>query len=84
LHKTLKYLNGLEQLGKILIISGIILVIAGLIVYFAGDKLGWLGHLPGDVRIEKENIKIYFPITTMIILSVLISLIIFIIRKLFQ
>jgi len=80
----LKYLNGLEQLGKILIISGIILVIAGLIVYFAGDKLGWLGHLPGDVRIEKENIKIYFPITTMIILSVLISLIIFIIRKLFQ
>jgi hypothetical protein len=74
----------LEQLGKILILSGIILVIAGLIVYFAGDKLGWLGHLPGDVRIEKENIKIYFPITTMIILSVLISLIIFIIRKLFQ
>jgi hypothetical protein len=74
----------LEQLAKILIFSGIILVIAGLIMYFAGDKLGWLGHLPGDIRIEKENIKIYFPITTMIILSVLISLIIFIIKKLFQ
>jgi Protein of unknown function (DUF2905) len=74
----------LEQLAKILIFSGIILVIAGLIMYFASDKLGWLGHLPGDIRIEKENIKIYFPITTMIILSVLISLIIFIIKKLFQ
>jgi len=74
----------LEQLAKILIFSGIILVIAGLIMYFAGDKLAWLGHLPGDIRIEKENIKIYFPITTMIILSVLISLIIFIIKKLFQ
>jgi len=74
----------LEQLAKILIFSGIILVIAGLIIYFAGDKLCWLGHLPGDIRIEKENIKIYFPITTMIILSVLISLIIFIIKKLFQ
>jgi len=74
----------LEQLAKILIFSGIILVIAGLIMYFAGDKLAWLGHLPGDIRIEKENIKIYFPITTLIILSVLISLIIFIIKKLFQ
>lgn len=74
----------MEQLAKILIFSGIILVIAGLIMYFAGDKLAWLGHLPGDIRIEKENIKIYFPITTMIILSVLISLIIFIIKKLFQ
>ncbi len=73
----------MNQLGKILILTGIILVIAGIIVYFAGDKLSWIGRLPGDIRIEKENTRIYFPITTMIILSVLLSLIMWIIRKLF-
>lgn len=73
----------MEQLGRILIITGIVLVIAGLIIYFAGGKLGWIGHLPGDIRIVKENVKIYFPITTMIILSLVISLILYIIKKLF-
>ncbi len=73
----------MSQLGKILIITGIILIIAGLIIYFAGGKLGWIGHLPGDIRIERENTKFYFPITTMIIFSALISLILWIIRKLF-
>lgn len=71
----------MNQLGKILILGGIILIIAGIIIYFAGDKLSWLGRLPGDIRIEKENTRIYFPITTMIILSILFSLIMWIIRK---
>lgn len=74
----------MEQLGKILIFCGIILVIAGLIIYFAGDKLSWLGHLPGDIRIVKENVRFYFPITTMIIISVVLSLILYIIRKFLQ
>ncbi|MGE5418841.1 MAG: DUF2905 domain-containing protein [Chloroflexota bacterium] len=73
----------MSQLGKILIIIGVVLVIAGVILYFAGDKLNWIGRLPGDIRIEKENTRIYFPVTTMILLSVLLSLIMWIIRKLF-
>lgn len=73
----------MPQLGKILIILGIILIIAGLIIYFAGDKLGWIGHLPGDIRVEKENVKFYFPITTMIILSIVLSIVIWLIRKIF-
>ena len=73
----------MEHLGKILIYAGIILIIAGAIIYFAGDKLGWLGHLPGDIRIEKENFRFYFPITTMIIISVVLTLILYIFRKLF-
>jgi uncharacterized membrane protein len=71
----------MQQAGKVFIIIGIILVIAGLIIYFAGNRLGWLGHLPGDIRIEKENIKIYIPITTMILISVVLSLILYLIRK---
>ena len=73
----------MEQIGKILIFSGIILLIAGLIIYFAGNKLSWLGHLPGDIRIVKENVRIYIPITTMILVSVILSLILYLIRKLF-
>ena len=73
----------MEQTGKILILAGIILIIAGVIIYFAGDKLSWLGHLPGDIRIVKENVRFYFPVTTMIIISVVLTLIIYLIRKIF-
>jgi len=71
----------MPHLGKIIIIAGIILIIAGIVIYFAGNKLGWIGHLPGDIRVEKENVRFYFPITTMILLSVVLSLILWIIRK---
>ncbi|HOX75864.1 MAG TPA: DUF2905 domain-containing protein [Bacteroidales bacterium] len=73
----------MQQTGKILIVAGIILVIAGLVIYFAGNKLNWLGHLPGDIRIEKENVRFYFPVTTMILISVVLSLILYLIRKIF-
>jgi uncharacterized protein HemY len=73
-----------EHLGRILIFTGIILVIAGIILLFAGNKLGWLGHLPGDIRIVRENFRFYFPITTVIILSIVISVVIYLIRKFFQ
>ncbi|HKK42890.1 MAG TPA: DUF2905 domain-containing protein [Bacteroidales bacterium] len=73
----------MEQLGKILIITGIILVLTGLIVYFAGNRFNWLGHLPGDINIVKDNVRIFIPVTTMILLSAFLSLILFIIRKFF-
>jgi len=73
----------MEQTGKVLILAGIILIITGVIIYFAGDKLSWLGHLPGDIRIVKENVRVYFPVTTMIIISVVLTLIIYLIRKIF-
>jgi hypothetical protein len=72
----------MPHLGKILVIIGILLVVAGLVVWFAGDKLSWIGHLPGDIRIEKENFKFYFPITTMIIISVVLTAILWIVRRL--
>ncbi|MBB3188144.1 DUF2905 domain-containing protein [Microbacter margulisiae] len=73
----------MHYIGKILIILGILSVVAGIIVYFLGDKLGWLGHLPGDIRVEKENFGFYFPITTMIIVSVVVTLIIRLIQRFF-
>jgi hypothetical protein len=67
--------------GKFLIIAGIIIVVVGIIFYFFHDKLRWIGHLPGDIRVEKENFRFYFPITTMILLSLLLTVIINIIKK---
>lgn len=71
-----------QHTGKYLIVIGLALVIAGAVIYFFHDKLHWIGKLPGDIRIEKENFKFYFPITTMILASVLASVIIKIIRSL--
>ena len=70
-----------SQTGKWLILAGIMIVIAGVLIYFFHDKLNWLGKLPGDIRIERDNFRFYFPITTMIIISVLLTLVVNIIRR---
>jgi hypothetical protein len=72
-----------SETGKFIIGAGILVVLIGLIIYFFHDKLNWIGRLPGDIRIEKENFRFYFPIVTMILLSAVVSFIIWLIRRLF-
>ncbi|MEJ7587719.1 MAG: DUF2905 domain-containing protein [Ferruginibacter sp.] len=50
-------------------------------MYFFHDKLNWIGRLPGDIRMERENFHFYFPMVTMIIFSVLLTLIITLVKK---
>lgn len=69
------------ETGKYLIIAGCLILAAGILIYFFHDKLHWIGRLPGDIRIEKENFKFYFPITTMLLLSLIVSILIRIFRK---
>jgi len=66
----------MTQLARILITTGIIFIVVGVIFYFAG-KIPGVGRLPGDIFIKKENFTLYFPLTTCIIVSLVISLIIF-------
>lgn len=61
--------------GKYIIVAGGLLLVAGVIIYFFHNKLHWIGNLPGDIRIEKENFRFYFPITTMILASILVNVI---------
>ncbi len=69
------------QSGKYIIILGAAIVAVGILIYFFYNKLHWLGRLPGDIRIEKDNFKFYFPLTTMILLSLLLTLIVNIVRR---
>ena len=69
--------------GKWIMLLGTGVVITGVVVYFFHDKLHWIGRLPGDIRIEKANFRFYFPITTMILISILLSVIIQVIRRIF-
>lgn len=68
--------------GKYIILAGIIIIVGGIIIYFFHDKLNWIGRLPGDIRIERENFRFYFPLTTMILFSLLISALLWIIKRL--
>ncbi|HEX6913757.1 MAG TPA: DUF2905 domain-containing protein [Chitinophagaceae bacterium] len=72
-----------QNTGKYILLFGLLIVLIGVIVYFFHDRFHWIGRLPGDIRIEKENFRFYFPITTMILASLLITLIVNIIRRFF-
>lgn len=72
----------MEKLGKGLIVIGIFVVVAGIIVWLFGDKLKWIGRLPGDIRVERENFKFYFPVATMILVSIVLSGILWLIKYL--
>jgi hypothetical protein len=61
-------------MGKVLIVVGLVAVLVGLVMQFAPQAFSWFGKLPGDIRYEKGNMKFFFPITTMILVSVGISL----------
>ena len=63
-------------MGKILFFSGLVVMIIGGFIWLAGDKLKWLGNLPGDIKIERENFSFYFPVTTMILVSIALTLIV--------
>ena len=63
-------------MGKLLIIIGLIVLVAGLVLQFAPGLFGWFGHLPGDIRKEGEHGTVFIPITSMIIVSIIVSIII--------
>ncbi len=69
------------NLGRMLITVGLVLVIAGVIVTFSGRLPIKLGRLPGDIHFQGRNSSFYFPLTTCILLSVLFSVVAWILRR---
>lgn len=67
--------------GLLLVIVGLGIALIGLLVWSGG--LSWFGRLPGDIRIERETVRIYIPIVSMLLVSVVLSLIMYLINRLF-
>ncbi len=66
--------------GKILMIAGLILAVVGLAMTF-GPKIPYLGKLPGDIHIKRENFSFYFPLTSSLLISALASILFWLFRK---
>lgn len=58
---------------KVLVLIGLIFLTTGLVLQLWPGALKWFGHLPGDIRIEEEHTRIYIPITSMLIVSIVLS-----------
>ena len=69
----------MSQFPKFLIVTGVVLVVIGLL-WQVGGRFLHLGRLPGDIVIEKENFRFYFPIVTSLLLSVVLSLALYLLR----
>jgi len=65
--------------GKMLIVAGLALIVAG-VIWSVAERFG-LGRLPGDIAIEGENVRFYFPLTTSILISIVLSLLVWLFRR---
>ncbi len=71
---------GFGALGKLLILLGVFIILIGLLL-LAGEKIPWIGRLPGDIIIRKKNFTFYFPIVTSILISIILTLLFTLFRK---
>ena len=67
-------------LGRTLIIFGLVLVVVGVILSFA-PKIPWLGRLPGDIVIRRESFSFYFPLATCLLVSAILTLVLYLFRR---
>ena len=71
-----------RQLGPLLVAAGILIVLIGILAWSGG--LSWFGRLPGDIRIDNGNVRIYFPVVSMLLISVVASLLLTVAQYLFR
>jgi len=70
-----------RSLGLVIVAAGLALALVGLVVYFGG--FSWFGRLPGDIRYQSENTRVFVPITSMILVSAALTLLLNLARRLF-
>ena len=71
---------GFAPLGKLLILLGVFMIVVGLFLWL-GDRIPWVGRLPGDILIKREKFTFYFPIVTCILISLILTLLFSFFRK---
>jgi len=70
-----------RPIALLLVGAGDLLVLAGVVAWFGG--LSWFGRLPGDIRVERDNVRLYVPIVSMLLVSVALSLVLYVVRRYF-
>lgn len=68
------------EIAKVMVLVGVVLVLVGLII-LVFPRLPFMGKLPGDILVKKDNVTFYFPLATSIVISIIISLILYLINK---
>ena len=71
---------GMGALGKILILLGVLIIVIGLLLLL-GEKIPWIGKLPGDFIVKRKNVTFYFPLATSILISIILTLLFTLFRK---
>ena len=72
--------DGIQHIGKMLVLLGIILAVIGGLILLAG-KVSWIGRLPGDILIQKKNVTFYFPLATSILVSIALTFLFWLMGK---
>jgi hypothetical protein len=67
--------------GPAIMLAGLAIIVIGLLVWWGG--FGWFGRLPGDIRIERETVRIYIPLVSMLLISIVLTLLLNLIRRFF-
>ena len=70
-----------RSVGLVVVVGGLCLVFVGLLIYTGW--LSWFGRLPGDIRYESENVRVYVPIVSMLLVSLVLSLLFYLLRRFF-
>jgi len=70
----------MQDFGRLLFVVGLVIALVGILITFAG-KIPWIGRLPGDILIRRENYTFYFPITTSILASILLTLLFWLLSR---
>ncbi|CAN5438481.1 hypothetical protein BH24GEM3_BH24GEM3_15150 [soil metagenome] len=68
-----------RSIGMLVIVAGIVILLLGVLIYSGG--LGWFGRLPGDIRIEGERSRVYVPLISMLVISVVLSVVLTLLRR---
>jgi hypothetical protein len=69
------------NIGKLLMVLGMGFTFAGIIYYYFSNRFSWIGNLPGDFRFERGNVYFYFPVTSMLLFSILANVVIRLVNK---
>lgn len=75
-----QYMTELHYMGKVLVIIGMVVAGMGVFLWVTGGKIPWIGHLPGDISIKGKHVTFYFPAATCLLLSLILSLILYLFR----